>query len=419
MAKSKKLVFETTGETYTYQALRGEGKNGTVYEVVDSQGQRWALKCLKPDQATAKQTKRFLNELAFCQKSPHANVVTVCDCGFIVMKGKKCPFYVMPLYPSTLRHLLRSGVAPDAVLPYFSQILDGVEAAHIQDVWHRDLKPENILHAPASKVLVVSDFGVAHFAEEAMRTTVETQANERLANFQYSAPEQRARGAKVDHRADIFALGLILNEMFTGEVPQGTGFRKIGDVASEYAYLDEIVDRMVRQSPVDRLESIDGIKQILIGKRNEFISRQKLHVLRKRVVPSGVVVDPMVDNPVQVTSVDVAGSTLVVFLNQAVRPQWIRAFKSIGSYSSMDGSAPANWDFSGEQASVRLAQHILDTYFQRVIDHFKNYVQQANKDYSANLEQAARLTEENERRALQQQVEQEERRQRILSSVKI
>ena len=62
--------------------------------------------------------------------------------------------------------------------------------------------------------------------------------------MQYAAPEQRIPDSSVDHRADIYALGLILNEMFTGEVPHGAGFKRIKEAAPNYAYLDVIVERM-------------------------------------------------------------------------------------------------------------------------------------------------------------------------------
>jgi serine/threonine protein kinase len=81
---------------------------------------------------------------------------------------------------------------------YFSQLLDGVEAAHLQQVVHRDLKPENVLHDTKSDQLTVADFGIAQFEEEELYTLIETTPNRRLANFQYAAPEQRNRGAAVD-----------------------------------------------------------------------------------------------------------------------------------------------------------------------------------------------------------------------------
>jgi serine/threonine protein kinase len=84
---------------------------------------------------------------------------------------------------------------------------------------HRDLKPENILYHMESNTLGVADFGIARFRQEDLITAVKTGPQEKLANFVYAAPEQRFAGRPVDLRADIYALRLIMNEMYTGEVP--------------------------------------------------------------------------------------------------------------------------------------------------------------------------------------------------------
>ena len=169
----------------------------------------------------------------------------------------------MPLAQGSLRNLMADGIHADAVLKYFGQILNGVESAHLQNVWHRDLKPENILVLDDSR-LAIADFGIARFAEEELYTLVNTDQNTRLANFLYAAPEQRNRGAPVDQRADIYALGLILNEMFTREVPHGTDYKIIGSVAPQYAYLDDLVAEMLRQSADARPATIDIIKLALV-----------------------------------------------------------------------------------------------------------------------------------------------------------
>jgi len=93
------------------------------------------------------------------------------------------------------------------------------------------LKPKNILCDSAKNKFVVADFGIASFEEDELYTAVETQEGERLANFQYAAPEQKVRGRPVTFHADIYALGLILNQMFTGEILQGVGFKTIAAVA--------------------------------------------------------------------------------------------------------------------------------------------------------------------------------------------
>src|SRR5258708_40008945 len=105
--KNQIQVFNTTGETYSVEGIEGEGGTSIVFRVVDSEGKRWGLKCLKPDQASTSRAKRFLNELNFCLNSSHKSVVRVVDHGFVLRGEKKCPFYVMPLYPSTLRKVLK------------------------------------------------------------------------------------------------------------------------------------------------------------------------------------------------------------------------------------------------------------------------------------------------------------------------
>jgi serine/threonine protein kinase len=417
ISKKPPLAFETVRETYTSNVIEAEGGTSVVHRVIDSEGNRWALKCLKPDQATRSRTKRFLNELEFCLSASHLNVIRVIDHGFTFQGGKKCPFYVMPLFSSTLRKAIRAGVPTIKVMHYFSEILNGVEAAHLRNVWHRDLKPENILLDSANEHLVVSDFGIAHFTVEAMLTVVETRPGDRLANFQYAAPEQRTPGAVVDYRADIYALGLILNEMFTGQVPQGVGFRQIADVAPEFTYLDEIVDRMIQHSLETRPQSIDEIKRILIAKNNDFVSRQKLDSLRNAVVPSTTIEDPLVKDPPRVVGADIQGDVLSVRLSQAVSGDWIRIFRVPRAFTFIQGSEPINWVFQGDTASVRLDRDLIDRSTQQIIGFFKDYLQKANQAYRQYLEVSALQREKNDRRALQASIAEEERRQRLLGSL--
>ena len=291
---AKKKIFSTTFAEYTVTGEIGNGGSGIVYKVQADDGLVFALKAIDPARTTSQRTKRFKNEILFCQKNEHRNIVKVLDWGFISNGNMRFPFYIMPYYPQTLRSLMHHGIAHENIIPIFSQILDGTECAHFLGVVHRDLKPENILYNPSENVLALCDFGIAHFSEESMYTTVETRPSERLANFQYAAPEQRIKGTKVDSRADIYSLGLILNEMFTGRCPSGTGFKKIADVASGFSYLDELVELMMQQVQEARPHTISIIKDSLIARRNEFVVQQKLNELKKQVVPTSEIDDPLV-----------------------------------------------------------------------------------------------------------------------------
>lgn len=224
MPKEKNIVFQTAFNTYQSIESIGSGGSGNVLKVNDQDGNEFALKYLDPDKITTEKVKRFKNELFFCLKNDHPNIIKVYDWGYSIIKDTKCPFYIMPLYKKNLRDIIQSRLPNDIMLDIYSQILDGVEAAHLFNIWHRDLKPENILINPDTQRVVISDFGIAHFEEDWLYTLVETKAQTRLANFQYAAPEQREKGNKVDHRADIYSLGMILNEIFTGELALGMDF---------------------------------------------------------------------------------------------------------------------------------------------------------------------------------------------------
>ena len=224
MTKLKKpVLFETTFGIYEANELLGEGGAGRVYGGVGLDSTRIAIKVLSTNTASSDKRRRFKNEIGFLARNTHSNIVTISDHGVSHIGSTFVgPFYVMPRYDGSLRDLMKKGIKPDKVLMLFNQIMDGVEAAHLQGVIHRDLKPENILYNEGAMTLAIADFGIASFTEDLLITRVETGPAQRLANFEYAAPEQRTRGVQVDAATDIYALGLILNEMFTGVVPHGT-----------------------------------------------------------------------------------------------------------------------------------------------------------------------------------------------------
>jgi serine/threonine protein kinase len=409
-------TFKTIFNSYSVQEVLGEGGSGRAFKVEDANGEVFAIKCLDPHKTTTDKVKRFKNELFFCLRNKHPNIVRVLDYGSVTLEDETSPFYVMPYYPVTLRHLMQEDIAPSKVLPLFSQVLDGVEAAHLQSVWHRDLKPENILYDPSSDLLVVADFGIAHFAEEQLHTLVKTSPRARLANFQYAAPEQRMKGQEVDHRSDIYALGVILNEMFTGTLLQGSGYKTISSVDPEYGFLDDLVEIMIRQLPADRPPSIDSVKQRLIAAHNEFVSRQRLSKLRDEVVPSSQVDDPLIHNPVKIVRVDYHDSDLILFLSQPINPDWVDSFRSIRWRRTMWGGEPGNFRFEVEKATIPLRDK---SQAQDIVDNFKRYLGLTNIAYKKRVEKRHLRSEQAQRERLQAQIQEEETRQRILENVEI
>jgi len=418
MALKKPLNFKTTFAIYTVKDIIGEGGSGRIYRAVDDADKPWAIKLLDPKKLTKNKIRRFKNELFFCLKNKHPNIVTVVDHGIYLGDGgsnKSSPFYVMPIHTCSLRELLQDHIQQDKVLPYFSNILDGIEAAHLQKVIHRDLKPENILYDEEKDRLLIADFGIAHFEEEELYTAVETQDNERLANFQYAAPEQRVRNQKVDHRTDIYALGLMLNEMFTGQVPYGTGYKTVTNVTSDFGYLDELISEILRQSPEDRPPTIEAIKIQLKAQKNEFITRQRISELRQTVIPETEVDDPLIIDPPRLKDFDWDRGNLTLILSQPINSTWINALQKMGSHRSLLGKGPERFSFSGNKARINAREDEV----QEIINYFKTWLPNANRVYEQMILRKKQEAEERERQELQRQIEEEEARKRVLEKVKI
>ena len=412
MAKFPK-EFSSAFDTYATVSVLGEGGAGRVFEVSNQDGEHFALKCLVPERVTEERRKRFKNEIAFCQRTAHLNIVRVLDAGVVDVAGVKCPFYVMPLYRTTLRDLINAGIQPNNVLPMFSQLLDGIEAAHLKKVWHRDLKPENVLYDGDEKRLLIADFGIARFDPLDQETVVKTKAGAKLANMRYSAPEQRAKGMPVDHRADIFALGLILNEMFTKDVIHGTGYRTIASVAPDLGYLDQVVDLMIQNDAAARASSVEAVKKELIARGTQFVALQEVEAKSKEVVRKYA---PGEVEPVNLIGVDWDGATVLLKLNRAPETGWVQAFQHPKSgHSNVMGYGPEVYQFAGSSAKVgNVREHIA----QAIVDQFKTFSGMATRQYQEELIRQAAQREASERASLQAQREEAERRQRLLSKLK-
>lgn len=411
---TKIALFETPFDTYTSGKVIGEGGAGVVYEVTNSGGTVYALKCLAPARITTDRLKRFKNEISFCQTTQHANVIKVVDTGVVISKGVKCPFYVMRRYSGTLRTHIEA-LEPEEALRAFAQILDGVEAAHLKGVWHRDIKPENVLWDSAGKILAVADFGIAHFEEEEIYTAVETKIAARMANFAYSAPEQRSRGAPVDRKADIFALGLILNELFTKEVPQGAGYKRVSDNHLAYSYIDDVVDLMIQQNPAKRPASIEEIKKELIGHKNAFVALQKFDEASRQVVPEN---SPLEFDDMTFVDFDYSDGVLTLILDKNVPAGWSQEFNNPrGGHSGVMGYGPERFRVAGSKITIDVEQD--KDLIQRLVNYAKNYLHTANQGYKIQLEENARRRDREVRSALEKKVAEAELRKNILANVKL
>ena len=219
----------------------------------------------------------------------------------------------------------------------------------------------------------------------------------------------------MDNRADIYALGLMLNEMFTGEVPYGTGYKTIGSIVHEHEYLDSLVSEMLRQAPSDRPASIEAIKVELIGRKNQFIEKQRISKLKQTVVTESDLDDPLILDPPQLVNFDYDRETLILIFNKPVNHKWVWALQNMGSYSSLMGKGPESFSISGDKATIQARENEV----QAIINHFKNWIPVVNRRYEERIRDEIREAAESERKRIQNEIEERERRQRILTNVKI
>jgi serine/threonine protein kinase len=409
---SKPIVFETATGTFKAYEIIGEGAAGRVYGAKDSGGAEVAIKVLAADKASEDRRRRFKNELIFLAQNKHLNIVSVTDHGLAAGFG---PFYVMKRYDCSLRKLMEQSIGADTVLPLFSQILNGAEAAHLQQVVHRDLKPENILYDKAANALAIADFGTARFTEELIATSVETDPGQRLANFQYAAPEQRKPGKPVGQSADIHALGLILNEMVTGAVPLGTAYKQIGQVVRDLAFLDPIVELMLRQEPNERPGSIADVKILIQKHQSEAVTLQRLSRINGTVINATEIDEPLADSPPKLVGFDWDRGTLILKLDRPVTTDWIQALYRMGSFTNVLGKPPQVFNFEKNRAIVDAREHEV----QLVIDNFKLWLPQASRTLKQLLEDQAKRDEAARRENLRREREEEERRLRLLRTTRI
>jgi HEAT repeat protein/tRNA A-37 threonylcarbamoyl transferase component Bud32 len=205
---------------YKYIEKIGKGAFGTVVLVEDTVvEERLILKFLNPNVSQDEEMmKRFVHELRYSRKITHKNVIRIYD--FLYMRGNYA--ISMEYFPS---HTLGSEIVSEKPLDlkqaiqYGIDIATGMAVAHQAGIVHRDLKPANIL-IDDSHLLKIVDFGVAAAHKEG--DTQLTKTGYVIGSPKYMAPEQ-ILGKKVDERADVYSLGVILYEMLTGVPPYSRG----------------------------------------------------------------------------------------------------------------------------------------------------------------------------------------------------
>jgi serine/threonine protein kinase len=238
--------------------LIGQGGMGVVFKARQPKLDRLvALKILPTALAAdAAFAERFTREGRVLARLNHPNIVTVHDFG-----QANGYFYLLMEFVdgANLRQAMKAGrFTPDQALAVVPKVCDALQYAHNEGILHRDIKPENILLDAKGRVKI-ADFGIAKLVGEPLAEKSLTASGARLGTPHYMAPEQIEKPSDVDHRADIYSLGVVFYEMLTGELPLGR-FAKPSEKSTSDPRLDAVVFRTLEKEPGRRTQSASEVK---------------------------------------------------------------------------------------------------------------------------------------------------------------
>jgi serine/threonine-protein kinase len=266
--------------TYTVERELGGGAMSRVFLAHDARlGRRVVVKILHPDLAAGLSARRFEREITLAARLQHPHVVPVHAAGDI----DGLPYYTMPFVQgeSLRERLRREGALPiDEAIRLVRELADALSYAHAEGVVHRDLKPENVLLSGGHAV--VADFGVAKALTQATQGDASPSASPSATGVglavgtpAYMAPEQAAADPQSDHRADLYALGVIAYEVltgthpFTGRSPQAMLAAHLTEVPAPLSAhrtgvppgFERLVAYLLAKSPEDRPQSAQEVLQ--------------------------------------------------------------------------------------------------------------------------------------------------------------
>jgi serine/threonine protein kinase len=304
------MIAKTIDGRYEVVGVLGEGGMGKVYRVRHTSLDRpFAMKVLRKDLARdGELAQRFIQEAKTTASVHHPNIVSITDFGRL---PDESPYFVMELLiGETLGDVIKAGgpIPAGRATRIIRQVALALGAAHTAGIVHRDMKPDNVFlvggmqGGVASDEVRVVDFGAAKI----LGSSRMTKTGIVFGTPHYMSPEQ-ASGAPVDHRADIYALGIIMYEMFTGRVPFEADTymgvltqhmfvnplppSQVSPAARELGALEDITLRALEKKPEDRYATMEELaadvdKVVRFSHDRGEISRQVDGVRPRRSQPA-------------------------------------------------------------------------------------------------------------------------------------
>lgn len=390
--------FETA---YFNKEIKG-GANGFILMAVAEHEIEVAVKFYFPRDPSDRKTetenddyKRFINEIAILERADCEYLIKCFGKGAIDAHGGKVPFYVMPSAKGSMADILKEGKFNNVDFTYrfFYRLGLAIQYLHRQEIngekcYHRDLKPQNVLFMESKEdEPLLADLGLAHINPKFAKFEVDS-TRLWLRNPYYCAPEQIFGSAEeVDHRADIYAYGLMLREALTGEHPRGESAplpsEKLG---AEYVPIDNIIVKCTRYEKHERYQAMDECLRDLIvafeGTTKEkewmaafYVARQKLAQLANQwpltseLLPAGTL-RTLYLRRVEYTPAD--RERIVIFNNLLLsgrKKHDTHRAKKIATGISVDAPASLGWFWFNE-----ITQTEIITMLRQAVHHPNEFV---------------------------------------------
>lgn len=281
---------------YIVESLLGHGGMGAVYRGLQKGLERpVAIKILPPgiEKEDPSYAERFKNEAKLMARLEHPGIVPVYEFG---QTASGLLYFVMGFVDgSDVHHLLRAAplgrLPPEHALAITAHVCDALSYAHDHGIVHRDIKPANILINTAGQVKV-ADFGLAKVDDPAERGF--TQTGLAMGTPDYVAPEVLILGTRIDGRADLYAMGVMLYQMLTGHVPRGAFKPASQRIPNLDPRLDAIIQKAMQSDREDRYQTSGELRAALEPLFGRQMSEPDLQQYTTEVVRQAI---PVRDNP--------------------------------------------------------------------------------------------------------------------------
>ena len=280
------------GRTFTLEReLPGGGMCHLFMATEPSLGRRVVLKVLVPELSATIDAARFRREIELTARLTHPNIVPILAAG----EAGRFRYYTMPYVDGESLHarLAREGALPIAeAVSIFRDLTKALAHAHAHGVMHRDLKPENVLLVQHTAML--ADFGIARAIDAATAGVERTADGIAVGTPMYVSPEQAAGDPRMDHRSDLYSLGIVAYEMLTGEPPFTHRSLQMLLAAHQNqapapivtqrphvpSWFAQLVMQLLEKQPADRPQTADEVLRIIEGAVSNPLEAQSPVALR-------------------------------------------------------------------------------------------------------------------------------------------